>query len=681
MFRYYALTLCLCVVLFLLSFVLINQEDGDLPHKFVAISRKTYTQPVKKILVNERKVRSNEGPVRKPKSRFFVFSPQCKIPYVNPFDHSFMKYERVKFMPCTNESALISVIYDLSKRQYKLQLNFEVALTQFASYKNYGCTYAEITPGTSDADAFLNPPTYMKQDFYVPTHFLGVFVECHELASTSRILQSDAFYFVQYPKNRNEANDAKRAAKYPNVFLFGIDGTSRMNFHRFMPRTSKFVSQEGWYEMEGYNKVGDNTLPNLLAVLTGRTPKDWRSLCDVRERGCLDRLTYIWDHFRNAGYLTAYAEDLAPFSTFNYLKHGFDRQPVDYYLHHFLMVVEQVMDGIRYLGKRACVGRRHSYSYVLDFAKQLIERFVIENPKPLFGLFWTSSCTHDDFRGGQILDKPFVRYMEKFQEYGLFERSIVILFSDHGSRYGPLAQHYTGFLEERLPMLHIYIPPWYRKRYPGVARALQLNRNRLSSNYDLFEGLRHIIKQIRPGIDFNTQFPAHTIRSIFSVLPKNRSCFQAGILDHWCTCKPFVDVTNRDSFLNLAERTISRMNKFLHMLGLDTDCILITLQRVLKVNRQLHFDDLGNIVTAPNGLETFSVLFKTNPNDALFRAIVQSNENQSVVHTEIDMISRVNAYGNQSYCVKDAVAKKFCQCRKDIFIRSHQRDVKRERKV
>lgn len=35
------------------------------------------------------------------------------------------------------------------------------------------------------------------------------------------------------------------------------------------------------------------------------------------------------------------------------------------------------------------------------------------------------------------------------------------------------------------------------------------------------------------------------------------------------------------------------------------------------------------------------------------------------MHIEIDMISRLNSYGNQSYCVKDAVAKKFCLCRKN----------------
>ncbi|KAH8255826.1 hypothetical protein KR038_011295, partial [Drosophila bunnanda] len=600
---------------------------------------------------------------------FFVFSPQCKIPRVNPFEESFMKFRPLPFRACAKEPALVSVIYDTYKRQYRLHVNSDVASSHFGSYGNYGCTYEEVGRGPNDSLGLLKPKKYFSQDWLVPRNILGLIVECRELANKSRILQLDAFAFIQYPRNRNETNDARRAAKYPNIFLFGIDSTSRMNFHRFMPYTSRFVRQEGWYEMEGFNKVGDNTLPNLLAVLTGRTPNQWRFKCDVRQQGCLDSLIYLWDHFRNAGYLTAYAEDLARISTFNYMKHGFTRPPVDYYLRHFLLVTEQVAQTITHHGQIYCVGRRHSFSYVLDFAKQLIQRFVAETPKPLFGLFWTSSCTHDDFRGASNLDKPFVGYLKKFQEYGLFERSIVILFSDHGSRYGPLAQHYTGFLEERLPMLHIYIPPWYRERYPRVARALGINRNRLSSNYDLYAGLRHIITQIRPGIRFHHSFPPNTIRSIFEVLPRNRTCQQAGIPMHWCTCKPFVDVRVTFFFLRLAKVAASRMNEYLKMLDLQEDCHVITPHKVTKADVMLHFDESGFTVPAPYGVNTFSLVFSTSPNEAMFRSIVLSNRNQSFVHTEIDMISRLNAYSNESHCVKDAVAKKFCCCLQDKLLK------------
>ncbi|XP_070071037.1 uncharacterized protein [Drosophila takahashii] len=501
------------------------------------------------------------------------------------------------------------------------------------------------------------------------------------MANKSRVLQRDAFSFVQQPKNRNEDNDRLRGAKYPSVFLFGIDSISRMNFRRSMPLTSTFVSQKGWFEMEGYNKVADNTLPNLMAILTGRTPRQWRSQCDVRKSGCLDSLTFLWNHFHNAGYLTAYAEDLSSISTFNYLKMGFKRPPVDFYLRPFLMVIEQAMQTLEYFGFKYCVGRKHSFTYVFDFAKQLIERFVLEQPKPIFGLFWTSSFTHDDFRGGANLDGLFVRYLEQFKAYGLFERSIVILLSDHGSRYGPLAEHYTGFLEERQPMLHIYLPPWYRRRYPSVERALTLNKNRLSSNYDLHLGIRQLIEQIHPRLDFIRSVKCDYCRSILRVLPRNRSCSDAGIPDHWCTCKPFVTVRITLFIRRLTQLTVSRMNRYLKMLNVDGVCHRIKLNKVLKADRQLHFNELGNEVPSPNNVETYRLVFTTKPNDAKFRSIVKSNENNDIVTIQMDMISRLNSYRNESYCVDDALAKKFCMCYAEQFLKLGERGVLKVRKV
>jgi len=224
-------------------------------------------------------------------------------------------------------------------------------------------------------------------------------VECHELGNKSRVLQRDAFAFIQHPLDRNDKTDKERSETHPNVILLGIDAMSQVNFQRTMPLTAQFVRQPGWFEMLGYNKVGDNTLPNLLALLTGRTAKQWKYYCDVRRPGCLDAYTYIWNHYHSAGYLTAYAEDLSSIDTFHYFLHGFQRQPVDYYLRPFLQAIEQLMDKVEHLGYDYCVGRRQSYRYVLDYCEQMVQRFVKETPKPLFGLFWMNSFSHDDFTG------------------------------------------------------------------------------------------------------------------------------------------------------------------------------------------------------------------------------------------------------------------------------------------
>ncbi|BFF93722.1 uncharacterized protein DMAD_11518 [Drosophila madeirensis] len=595
--------------------------------------------------------------------KFFVFSPKCKIPYVDALSKEFQELAvPMPYKECTTDPDLFSVSYNREKRHYTLHLHHELMKTHFSNYTAYACFYYETVAGTNDTFAMARHAELFDSDFVVPRHFLGLVASCNDINNVSRVVQADAFCFAQYPENRNETNDEGRAKDHPNVLLFGIDSMSRMNFHRTMPLTSKFVRRAGWYEMEGYNKVGDNTLPNLVAVLTGRSPKQWAKSCNLKTPGCFNYIPFLWDHFHNAGYMTAYAEDLPSISTFNYLKAGFVRKPVDFYLRPFLMVLEHVLKSMEYLGYKYCLGRRHSYSYVFDYAKQLIQRFVHESPKPLFGLFWTSSLTHDDHSGGANLDASFVSYLEQYKELGLFDKSIVILFSDHGARYGALANHASGFLEERLPMMHIYLPPSYSRAYPKAARALKLNRNRLTSNFDLYLGIRSIVEQLRPGIDFMKTYSCLGCRSIFRVVPRNRGCRDANIPIHWCACETFVPVSITGLAATLGRLVVYRMNKYMAKLNLDTDCHKLYVSNILKAKRQLHFNSAGVEVGPTNGMETFQLEFTTLPNDGKFRCVVSCKGNAENVNVELEEISRLNSYRNESYCVEDLLAKKMCVC-------------------
>lgn len=54
-----------------------------------------------------------------------------------------------------------------------------------------------------------------------------------------------------------------------SVLFVGIDSISRLNFIRALPKTCKYVENNGWISLKGYNKIDDNTFPNLMAILTG----------------------------------------------------------------------------------------------------------------------------------------------------------------------------------------------------------------------------------------------------------------------------------------------------------------------------------------------------------------------------------------------------------------------------
>ncbi|KAL7739162.1 hypothetical protein ACLKA6_010383 [Drosophila palustris] len=596
---------------------------------------------------------------------FCVFSQKCKIPRLDPFAIDSMRlFKPADFMECTNQPDLVTVRYDPKKRQYRLHIN-ESLPELIPNISDYECTYKEIARAQNDSFVWISNSINFEQDSLVPRHIQGIIVECHELSNKSRVLQRDAFALVQHPVDRNDRIDEERSRSHPNVLLLGIDAMSQVNFQRTMPLTAQFVRQPGWYEMLGYNKVGDNTLPNILAILTGRTAKQWKYYCNVKKPGCLDAYTYIWNHYHSAGYLTAYAEDLSSIDTFHYFLHGFMRQPVDYYLRPFLQGIEHVMDKVEHLGYDYCVGRRQSYRYVLDYCLQLVQRFVKGTPKPLFGLFWLNSFSHDDFSGAASVDGDFVGYLERYKELGLFDRSIVILLSDHGQRTGPLMDLPSSFLEERLPMLHIYLPPWYRRKHPEVARALELNQRRLSTPYDLHLTLKHLLQLLHPRLSFFEGPHCMGCQSLLHILPENRSCQDATIPVHWCTCELYKQVPVSQRLQDLARLVVYRINKYLIKMNHEKQCYHLNLRKLLLAEHRQFFNDQGREVDSPNGLDYYRFKFTTKPNGGLFRATLSTNRDDSYVVIREEFITRLNSYREDSYCVHDRTSKKFCACFKN----------------
>lgn len=133
------------------------------------------------------------------------------------------------------------------------------------------------------------------------------------------------------------------ASRKLSVLVLGIDSVSRLNFYRTMPKTEKYLHETGWIGLKGYNKIGDNTFPNLMAVLTGQTSQEAYSRCKPTVVYKLDRCPFLWHNFRNVGYVTAYGEDETVLNTFNYLKVGFVEPPTDYYLRPYMLASEKLL--------------------------------------------------------------------------------------------------------------------------------------------------------------------------------------------------------------------------------------------------------------------------------------------------------------------------------------------------
>ncbi|XP_030573560.1 uncharacterized protein LOC115771821 [Drosophila novamexicana] len=669
----------ICFLTMLLIYCLTNQDMGLNTRNKIYKMHASSTGPSDSVRDHSEnsthRVDDSPGSPELPQQLYYVNSPHCKMPYIDPFSQELLAiYKPMVFETCTNESDLVTPIFDVNRKRYVLHIDEGVAAKILNSSEiEYNCYYQEITRyAEHDSYNDLPPRIYFSQGYVVPLHVEGMILGCSEAANDSNVLQTDAFGFIQYKPFPSavptlKTAPAQAAQRKPSVIMFGIDSISRINLRRTMPKVYKFLTRSGWYEMQGYNKVADNTFPNLMAILSGFTPDTVKeTICDTDEKGCFARIPFIWKYLKDAGYLTAYAEDTCNINTFNYVKPGFSLQPTDYYYRPLLRAFESEMKTwkcakctIKY-----CIGRRIQSSYIYDYAKEFARRYVDE--RPIWGLFWSSSFSHDDYAMPSKMADFVLQYLLDFETDGVLDESIVIFFSDHGSRYGKLMYLSSGFLEERLPMMFIYLPPWFRAQYPEFAEALTANRNRLTSNYDLHNTLKHIAEIA--GLPNSAPLPKANdcprCQSLFYPVNATRTCADAGIPEHYCTCKPYKRLSDEWAD-RIAPRVIDRMNDYLRGKNLSSLCTNLTLSYIHKTEIQIgpeqKFHEFQKMDVA-----VYRTKFKVQQNSADFFATVVYNNVTNNVDVDVEKISRTNSYAEDSTCINDKIAKLYCICIKDL---------------
>ncbi|KAG8326851.1 hypothetical protein J6590_032684 [Homalodisca vitripennis] len=115
----------------------------------------------------------------------------------------------------------------------------------------------------SDFDVIYSNPTLMKGCDQLQSDF--VFVECYNFAGIS-IYQNFHASVQRNQSVRKFKNDVELS-----VAVIGLDSMSRLNFMRQLPLSYRYITDvmEG-VVLLGFNKVGENTFPNLVPMLTGR---------------------------------------------------------------------------------------------------------------------------------------------------------------------------------------------------------------------------------------------------------------------------------------------------------------------------------------------------------------------------------------------------------------------------
>uniref|UniRef100_A0A1I8P764 DUF229 domain-containing protein n=1 Tax=Stomoxys calcitrans TaxID=35570 RepID=A0A1I8P764_STOCA len=612
-----------------------------------------------------------------PPKGYLVWSEFCKMPNLDPYLPEVMKnFHREKYKPCKLLDPLTRVDFNAITQRYTLSI-VEDVLPGFSKTGKVDCCYQTITRnGTGDKPddhvSFSKCMSFVGQTSLDPS-IDNILVKCR--AGNKQVYANGYPLMPERKEIRERLNmwkkyddDLGATDKTPSVLMIGIDSISRVNLIRAMPKTARYLYENEWYEMSGFNKIDDNTFPNLMAVLTGMNRSRVMDKCSPYKLHALDNCDFIWRTYREHGYVTAYAEDEAFINTFNYMKVGFVEPPVDYYLRPFLLGAEKHLETRLKSGLISCLGYKHAADFIYDYAVELARRYKNDT---FFGLFWANTFSHNDISACTGMDEHIMQYLKKFKDMGTMENTIVIFFSDHGMRFGPIRKTYSGHLEERLPFVFLWLPTRLRQKYPNFVNALNVNKNRLTNPYDTHMTLKHILELTRRVKDDNKLANSDACpkcQSLLKPMPQNRSCQDAAIEAHWCTCLPYENIyKNSKTVLNLTHLLIDYINDFVATFRNRTFaklCVPLKFDSVDSAYRttQLETDSEGRVKT----VDIYRVTFYTKPNKGLFEATAIYDPETSRMEVTGE-ISRLNTYSGDSDCVTDGGAKKYCSCRKKIF--------------
>ncbi|XP_016658178.1 uncharacterized protein LOC100166395 isoform X1 [Acyrthosiphon pisum] len=517
---------------------------------------------------------------------------------------------------------------------------------------SFECYYIPIERSSFGDDQ--DPKSYSDDDVKLgeKVYFVHNTTVSKEMVEVVCTLNSNVIY--KYYHIFIQPTSSVRNRKYGEVsiLLLGLDAVSRMNFHRQMPKTSAFLSEIGTVEMTGYNKVEDNTFPNVIPTLTGMSIEELKINCWPENNNFFDKCNFVWDDYKDANFSTAFAEDSTSIGMFNYLKSGFLKQPTDHYLRPIMTHAENVI-GHESIGNTiACLGPKLGMTVLLDYAFKM--SLSLTNHLYM-NVFWTTSLTHDYIEYPKFGDDDLRNFFDAFNKSGELNKTIVILMSDHGIRWGCFRDTYQGSLEDKLPLLNFIIPQWFQNMYPSAMENLNKNTIRLTTPYDLHQTLLDFIdiKQLDDNaIARRTKINNYKRgTSLFLEIPENKSCETAGIPKNYCACHEERQELVVDD-VNVVEAAKAFMQYVNFKLSTyNTLCTFLTLHEIHKASVEMRKDN--------NSVKDYEIQVTTVPGFAKFEATLRHyNGNFKMVGS----VSRLNLYGNQSICMNDAKMKLLCYC-------------------
>ena len=425
-----------------------------------------------------------------------------------------------------------------------------------------------------------------------------------------------------------------------------------------------------YYKSTGETIVGDGTTAQLAAMLTGiaekEQPEARRDMGDAASP--VDNWRWIFRDYKQKGYVTMFSEDSPGDASFNYRLMGFSDPPTDHYSRPFWMAAEDVM-------QHYCINSRASHNVSFGY---LLSYFRAYKSTPKFAFISHAAITHQNPNTIGYVDEDFKVFLQRMKEESFLNSTFLIIFGDHGLRFSKWRKTVQGKLEERLPFLSITTPQWFSEQYPDLYNNLVHNSRVLTTPFDVYATIRHIISY--------PEYPSGIItgQSLFNRIDEgNRSCADAGVEDHWCPCLNLEEISVDEPVIEqLAEFVVNYIDHVLSRNPKVTKlCQKLVLKEVKSAFRDMPSETMQFFEKSKRdeicdscGIEYGDKSTNTLVRDTLYQLQLVTSPNEGFYEVSVRMkkgvpslvgdISRLDTYKDQIYCLQDMhpLVRKYCYC-------------------
>ena len=331
-----------------------------------------------------------------PHQGFTVDTPGCMIPNLDPMDPSIKSYVKKRGpVKCKFKQQQLTFVDGEWLRINRTALRVHYGLTSIT------CELQAITRKSENSVSY-NIVANFTEDIHIDTQFARVTCFGAKLEKIYRYYHAFVLDIETVEKRCNAAVEkisrGGEGNRHYNILALGTDSMSRLNMIRQMPKTRAYLLKDlAAIELKGYNKIADNTMPNMIAFLSGYFKAE---VLDKKggKPSVADDVPFVWNRFAVNGYRTMYIEDAPYGAMLNWLRPGFKRPPVDYYLRPFSVA----LNNDRSIWPNSyCAGTLSESDIVLEYTYRFAKKF---NENRYFAFVFLTRITHGNMNEASGID-------------------------------------------------------------------------------------------------------------------------------------------------------------------------------------------------------------------------------------------------------------------------------------